>query len=139
MESQELRDFEKVKRRKRRNEKFKKRNKARKVLKECFGISKEDLEDNVVRMSDNLRNCSCNLCVSGRKSECTKGDNKLTLQERRFLDMTNYDIKEGKCFKGGVNHSPTSPCPPDPHGQGVQKESSCKEEKVEINIHLHTN
>lgn len=92
MDVLELRELEKVKRRNRRNEKLKKRNKARIILKNCFGIKDEWLEDNVVRMSDNLRICSCSMCVSKRKSKYTKGENKLTLQEVRFNDLFDYEI-----------------------------------------------
>lgn len=94
MDLLELRELEKVKHRNRRNEKFKKRDKARIILKNCFGIKDEWLEDNVVRVSDNLRSCSCDMCVSKRKSKYTKGNNKLTLQEIRNNDLLDYEAFE---------------------------------------------
>ena len=94
METWESRELEKIKRRERRNNKFKKRIKTRKIIQSWY-TDEEWLDDNVVRLSDNLCDCSCDMCKSNRNNPLFKGENRLTLQERRFLDSIKDEDNAG--------------------------------------------
>jgi hypothetical protein len=87
-------DYEKGKekdlRRRRRIEKDRKREKARGVWRDVWGRKGEQAdeyeEEFVCTHADNLKACSCEMCKTPRKSGYVKGDDKLTMQERRFTN-----------------------------------------------------
>jgi hypothetical protein len=80
-----FKDSEKDLRRRRRDEKIRKKDKARRVWREAWGMKNSDYEEEFVNThADNLKSCSCNMCCSPRKSNIVKGGSKLTMQERKF-------------------------------------------------------
>ena len=76
---------EKELRRRRREEKDRKKDKARGVWRDVWGNKESEYEEKFVNThADNLAACSCDMCVSPRKSNLTKGPSKKTMQEQRF-------------------------------------------------------
>ena len=80
-----FKDSEKDLRRRRRDEKGRKKDKARRVWREAWGNKDSDYEEEFVNThADNLKSCSCNMCCSPRKSNIFKWVGKVTMQERKF-------------------------------------------------------
>ena len=54
---------------------------------------KEEDEQLARRLKDHPKSCSCDMCCNPRHSKFTKGDEKLTMQERKFLqkNIDNWD------------------------------------------------
>jgi hypothetical protein len=77
---------DKEKRGRRRIEKEKKKKKARKIY--------PYMGENADKLADNLCNCSCGKCKTGRKSPYSKGKCKKTIQERKFDDTTKDNWSE---------------------------------------------
>lgn len=74
----------------RRSQRDKRLKKSKKIAKLTFpyskGIEREDAIDKwTKRNSDNLQCCSCSMCGNPRKH--IKGKERLTIQERRFLEQ----------------------------------------------------
>jgi hypothetical protein len=67
------------KRAQRRREKEKRKKKARAVYKD------NDIGE-AEKLADHLANCSCAMCRNPRRSSLYKGNDKLTLQERKELE-----------------------------------------------------
>jgi len=81
---------EKEKSRRRRNDLARMRTKARRIALRMFvdvrGCKRDELIDSFVRThANNLARCSCSMCCNRRRSPYSKGDDKLTMQERRFV------------------------------------------------------
>lgn len=84
---------EKAKRARRRGQKHKKRNKAKKIGRYGFGIKEENIEEWASYNYDHLQSCSCPMCGNKRNSVWSKGDEKLTIQERSDNEKINEEIK----------------------------------------------
>jgi hypothetical protein len=89
-------EFEKEKRRRRRNDKNRMRAKARRIVRATywFGATiintltgpverEEWIEHFAQQNADNLAMCSCSMCGNPRRSLYSKGEERLTMQERR--------------------------------------------------------
>jgi hypothetical protein len=89
-----LREREKELRRNRRNERDRKRRFARKVFSSWSWFGKDTekhrkwVEEMVRTHADNMQSCSCPMCCSPRSSIYHKGKDKLTMQERKFLEIS---------------------------------------------------
>lgn len=57
-------------------------------------MSKEEFHARVSKHRDNLAICSCSGCCSPRRNPWLRNKEKLTLQERRNLDMFEDDMEE---------------------------------------------
>jgi hypothetical protein len=72
----------------RRHQKFRIRGKALRILHLWFWgphMTEEDILDKARYMADNMKICGFDCCCNPRHSGHTKGKEKLTIQERRYL------------------------------------------------------
>lgn len=52
------------------------------------------MEEEAIKLANHLHNCSCDMCLSPRKSKYHKGKDKLTMQERKFWSEIEEIRKE---------------------------------------------
>ena len=88
-------DFKDKRRADRRARNKKKHDKSKNFMKDkgfVDGYSEEDIEQIVLRHSDNMRKCSCSLCKNWNKYYGVP-----TIQEQKAIDQQKFDIenKEG--------------------------------------------
>lgn len=54
-------------------------------------ISEEEYHKHLAKVAETKTPCSCHMCRNPRHSDFYKGDQKLTMQERRFKESGEYD------------------------------------------------